>query len=297
MRPRHTVSAALRRLRLLIPGLLILGSAVVATSVQAGAWTQPKGRTYLRTTVGVYTASEYFDAGGELFEGDWWDPAASVRNTSLRQIVEYGYEEGLTLIFDGEFKSFSADRSGTVETVSDDHVTGLGDAGVGVRYRFRESPIVTSIQARLEVPGGYEENRLDYALGSGDTNGEVRLQFGGSLTSKRSNYWTVDLGYRFRGGPIENDLVYSGAFGLELRRKVWGRVGLSGVSNQGDAVLDVEAEADSDPRQGASYTAYGVALGYVLNPTLTFELGMGGELAGKNSFRGTGFDMTLEIRY
>lgn len=273
------------------------GIAGLPLAVSAGAWTQPKGQTYLRTTVGVYTASQYFDGQGDLFEGDWWDAGASVRNTRLRQVVEYGYEEDLTLIFDGEFKSFSADRTGTVNDVGDDRVVGLGDAGLGVRYRFRTRPVITSVQARLEVPGGYERDRVDYALGSGDTNGEVLLQFGGILRAQRSNYWTVDLGYRFRGGPMDDDLVYAGAFGLQLKNKLWGRVGASGVSNTGDAVMDVQGEAEADPRQGSSYLGYGAALAYVLNPTLSIEMGTGGELAGKNTFRGTGFDLTLEIRY
>ena len=181
----------------------------------------------------------------------------------------------------------------------DDRVLGLGDLAAGVRYRIRNKAVIVSLQGRIELPGGYNGDRLDYALGSGEVNLEGRLQLGGSLGIGRSNYWATEGGYRVRGGVFKDDWVYSAAIGVELLTRVWGRVGFSGVENRGESIRSGAADGaglEDDPTRTASYTSAGAALTLVVTPRMSIETGLSGELAGENTFRGMGWDLTLEFR-
>ncbi|MCA9727507.1 MAG: hypothetical protein KC729_07475, partial [Candidatus Eisenbacteria bacterium] len=129
----------------------------------AGAWTQPLGETYLRTSVTAYGADRYYDDAGNANDGDWWDPEASFGAVTVTQLLEYGWREDVTFLFDARFKSLIAERGASGRR--DDKVSGLGDVRLGLRKKLPTKSLVAALQGRVEIPGGYDPDRTDYALG------------------------------------------------------------------------------------------------------------------------------------
>lgn len=279
----------------LLAGLCLVAEISPARAAD-GDLLQPVGKTYLRTSVSWYDATEHFTPEGHLTAGDWWSPQASFSRTTLREVIEYGLQEDLTLVFDGVFKSLSVDRPGS--TYGSDRVVGLGDVAGGARYRVRQGDVLATIQGRLEIPGGYDPERLDYALGSGGVNLEGRFQLAGDLGEWRPNYWTAEAGYRLRGNHYDDDLVYAGAVAIELIPRFWGKVGFDGIDNQGppNQEVDITAADFTDPTLRASYTSFSAALRFVASPSLTVEAGISGEAAGKNTFHGSAVELAFELR-
>jgi len=273
---------------------LIVVVTVLPRTAEAGAWTQPKGHTYSRSTIASYQATTHFDEGGNKADGDFFSSNGEFANTQFTQILEYGYHEDWTLLGSIVFKSISADkRVGR----TDDKVFGPGDLTLGVRRALLRGPIVAAIQGQVELPAGYNADRQDYALGAGEANVDLRAQVGGGL-SVLPSWWNLEAGYRFRGGRFSDDFVFGAALGVEVIPRVWGRIGFSGVDNlkSGATGAIEDGVVVEDPTMSASYFSLGGALTYQLNERINLELGMSGEQAGKNTFAGRGIDFTVEIR-
>ncbi len=279
----------------MIPRLLTLALAFcVPTAALAGAWTQPKGHTYSRSTLAMYQADRHFDEGGVELDGDFFGSAGEFNNTQFTQVLEYGVDDSWTLLGSFVLKSIRADHR---EGRTDDSVFGPGDLSFGVRRALWRSPIVAAVQAVAEVPAGYNGDRQDYALGGGEPNFDVRGQLGGSLIVMPS-WWNLEAGYRFRGGHFSDDAVYGAALGVELLDRFWARVGFSGVENlkKGSTTTIVDGVVVGDPTKSASYFSIGTALTYQVTQKVNLEVGLSGELAGENTFAGQGIDLSFEIR-
>lgn len=69
-------------------GALLL--TCLPSMVQAGAWTQPEGGTYLRLASKWYQADEIFNGSGSRQKGDWWNSKSSFSDISFNLIAEYG---------------------------------------------------------------------------------------------------------------------------------------------------------------------------------------------------------------
>jgi hypothetical protein len=271
----------------------LLASAILCQPARAGAWTQPKGKTYLRTSLQAYSADRYYDDTGNAFDGDWWDPEATFSAATISQVLEYGWRDDLTFLFDARFRSLLADRGST--GLRDDQVSGLGDVGIGLRGKLPTKSLVAAIQGRIEVPGGYDADRADYALGAGEVNLEGRFQIGGSLGT-RPSWWNGEGGYRLRGGDFGDEIVFALAAGVEVGRHLWVRLGFGGVSALETTVVDIGDPDQRDPSQTASYASVGGALSWVLSPGATVEVGISSDVAGQNTFQGRSLEVALELR-
>jgi hypothetical protein len=274
--------------------VFVAASLIWATGAQAGAWTQPLGKTYLRTAISAYTADRYFDDTGNVNDGDWWDPESSFSAATISQILEYGWREDITFLFDARFKSLVADRGSSQR--GNDQVSGLGDIGLGLRKKLRTKSLVAAIQGRVELPGGYDAARTDYALGSGEVNVEGRFQLGGTLGGGRPSWWNGEAGYKFRGGDYGDEILFGLAAGVEVAGSFWVRLGFGVVSALETRFVDIEDPQQRDPSQSASYASIGGALTWALSPGASLEVGLSRDVAGENTFQGQSLELAVELR-
>lgn len=179
----------------LIPGLLTLGliaSWNAPRSAHAAAWTAPPRSIYAKLSYSASSANEQFGFGGltrPIVDGISDYPFA---DRSVYLYAEYGLKERLTLIGQLPFKRvFVHDRLFRYRT------TGLGDVGLGARYRLgARGPWVLSAAGLLNIPTGYSHASRP-PLGPGSVDVTAGLELGRSFYP-RPGYATAALGYTYR---------------------------------------------------------------------------------------------------
>lgn len=151
------------RLRCLV-GLLL---AMAASSAQANAWTQPKGKAQTIAKVEAMRASEGYNADGRLRPL----PADREENT-LGVFAQYGVTERLTVQFKGDWQR-GQDAFVDYE--------GRGPLELGVIWQaYRDDRNALSLYAGYAVSG--DGRNAGYAQpGVGERDWEVRLAAGRSL--------------------------------------------------------------------------------------------------------------------
>ncbi|RMF63499.1 MAG: hypothetical protein D6743_10635 [Calditrichaeota bacterium] len=184
--------------------------------LEAGAWTQKRGRYYLKFGfLRFRSSSQYFLNGdrGPLQNN------GRVLDLSFYTYFEYGLLDDLTLVTSIPFKSinFSCAIQGCDNTSS-----GLADLYFGFRYRLSQTRWVVAVQSGVKIAPGYEtdEDKLGSAppLGDGQTDVEFRLLLGRSLFNYKG-YVNVDTGYRARSGEPVDEIPFSLELGMELTKE------------------------------------------------------------------------------
>lgn len=273
--------------------LATTGALLLTATSAFGALSLPAGRTLLRTAVSAYAATEYYDATGEVLDGDWWDAESEFGSVELRQSLEYGLRDDLSLLVDTRFATVTADRNSGRR---DDQFAGLGDVGVGLRKRLPAKSVEVAVQGKVELPGGYDGEREDYALGAGEINGEGRFLISGAIGSWSSSNWAGNVGYRLRGGSFDDDIVFGLSAGIPIVGAFRLNARADGVSNLRSEPLDLETMSGSDPRRHASYLRAGGGLGIAFTDSARLDVGIAADIAGENTLRGTSFDLSFEFR-
>jgi len=196
--------------------LILVSSWFVSADCEAGAWTQAQYHYYLRFTAGRFLASSFFDENGR--RQDYGD-SGKYTDVGLYAYLEYGLSDWLTLVSTIPYNNLDYESS-TLERKT----SGAGDLYLGMRYLLSDRNVVSSVQAGFNLSTGYETDaeRLDLAppLGDGQTDFELRLQFGQSILGYAA-YYNFDFGYRTRSGFPVDELPVAVELGLHL-----GSVGL-----------------------------------------------------------------------
>ncbi len=106
-----------------------------------------------------------------------------------------------------------------------------GDLTLSGKRLILETPLTLAVQAGVKLPLLYNEkpNNNGPPLGSGAFDGEVHLLAGRSLYT-RPSYVTGSLGYRRRGGRLNDEAVYAAEAGYTKGRTLF-KVTLDGVRN------------------------------------------------------------------
>jgi hypothetical protein len=91
-----------------------------------------------------------------------------------------------------------------------EQTAGVGDITLGVRTLLLSEPLVMSLQTAVELPWFYERTSDDDGppLGTGDLDIETHLLVGQSL-EHLPGYVTAALGYRHRGGRLNDEILFS----------------------------------------------------------------------------------------
>lgn len=205
----------------------------------AQAWTQSSGEAYLKITQGFSSASERYDASGEIIPYNV-NTNGAFRDRSTYAYAEVGISNDVTLIGKVAYKRLYVTDESFTPTFERSSFN-WGSLGLGARIDLGTSlrvpeDALTRVALNVEVslPMGYTRN-FNPAVGPGQANVEASLDVGRSLWPL-PGYVQAGVGYRYR----------TSFFGLS-RLTACG----NGADADGHACLPVE---DSNPDYGDELT-------------------------------------------
>lgn len=184
----------------------VLALLLAALPARSEAWPRGKGKLFAHLGATTFSADTKFDASGTrvALPGSGWEEKDDILS------LELGLTDELTFLGTLPLKKE------TVKGVGDDFTTkGLADLGLGLRYsRPLGHGLVVGLDAGVLLPLGYDAKDFPN-LGTGETDALVSGSFGASLPFLPQGIASVDLGYRWRGGRLSDEIPYAvkvGAF-------------------------------------------------------------------------------------
>jgi hypothetical protein len=187
-----------------------------------GAWAQEKNGYYFKIAGNYLYTNQEFNYLGEKV--DILEDFVVYENTSFQDFsvhfyFEYGLTHWFTVISDFSYKNLTTKRTETGVAYFDSrdisiNTSGFGDLWFSGRLPFFQSPLAVSLQAGVKIPLGYsKEPENDGAtLGTGEIDGDIALNLGRSFWPKPF-YFTGGVGYRFRGGPNHDEVLFRAELG------------------------------------------------------------------------------------
>ena len=200
----------------------------IPSTAFAGAWTAPKGDTYLKGAVNYFETSSRFGEEG-TFE--------NFQNTNFNVYYEYGIQDNLTFFATGSLTDLE-NRADGVETSG----SGVGDIDVGLRYRIIDGPVIVSVQGLFKAPYLYSED-AELPLGNGQEDFEGKVLFGKSFGP--AGYGGLEFGYRVRTEDPVDEFRFLAEYGFDATEKVYLRTKLDTIFAAGSA--DVANTVDTTP--------------------------------------------------
>ena len=283
-----------------MPGRLVCATTLLLTTMvwfppdaRGGAWTQPTGRGYLRTSFAWQKSRVRFDENGKRIG---LEPPGSVRHDTeyrAREIRLYG-EYGLLSTFT-PYGSFSYKRLRLLEPLAvvrprlvpgvEHSTSGLGDVYLGGRYRLKGGVVPASVAAEVKIPSGYSAAE-NPALGNAKADLTLRGLVG---ASSRSVYATADFGWTRRGGDFQDELLYSAEVG---GRVVGGFYSWRGVLRGRRALGAPTAVNAFDPSlTNPRVLEMSAVVGAEIFSGVDIEVGTSQAVSGRNSLAGAVFEV------
>ncbi len=264
----------------------------------AGAWTHPRGDSYVRVTYAWLSTRSRYDAQGERLGLE--APGLPVRGTEYRDLEvrvygEYGFADRFTAYGSLAYKRVRlfeplAIVRGEVLPEATQNTNGIGDVYLGGRFRILPGRVPVSLAGEIKLPSGYSAS-ANPSLGTGKTDLTVRGLVGASAGWM---YATADAGWTYRGGTYQNELLYSGEVGGSLfgRYYFW-RCALRGRRSLGETV-QLSDLAVFDPNLASPrMLEFSAVLGEELMVGLHVEAGISHILSGRNSLAGNAFEVGI----
>ncbi len=196
--------------------------------IYAGAWTQKKQSYYLKVASGYHYATTEFDHLGNE-RNILADFSDTFQNTeyeefSIKSYFEYGLFSRITVIAEVPFKIatssrteisnyFEGGRRDTSHTTS-----GFGDLKLQGRWGILDGPVVFSLQPGVKIPlYSTSTEQTGPRLGTGDVDFDAGALFGASFAPSPL-YFSSEGGYRFRTGPLHDEVYLNAEIGLSFEK-------------------------------------------------------------------------------
>ena len=213
--------------------------------LDAGAWTQSQGGFYFKMAGLAFRSQEYLNTDGERLDRVEAPSTEELSDRNVSAYLEYGLRDHLTLVASLPYKRLVFEKtdvrvfkSDLVDTTiirehPDETRSGLADLELRLRWRLLLDPAVVSLAAGGKFPMGYKMRPDSFVpLGTGESDGEVRLLVGKSLYPLPA-YVTGTLGYRRRGGDFGDELFHGLEAGYSYNRLLVKGV-VEGIQTLGD---------------------------------------------------------------
>lgn len=285
---------------------------LLSTQAFAGAWTQSKHGYFFKFSANyLYTTREYNYLGDRLaiFQERVVYRNASFQDINLNFYGEYGLTDRATLVASLPIKVLTSKWTELIlggQLTSDVTVTTAGpaDLSLSLRYGLLRNPLVISAQAGVKIPTGYRQRPKNDGppLGTAKFDGDFSLLFGASLYPVPI-YFTAGLGYRQRGGPFNDQMLYSAEAGVTAGRVLL-KVTFDGLLST-VAPPDIVGQTIVTPLPGGGGVLPNIIVGdqdihkvspsiiYTLRPGLALQAEALHMLAGKNTVSGSTFSLGL----
>ncbi len=254
--------------------LVIFFGLCACSSVQAGAWTLPKGTGQVIVTTAYSFANDAFDEDGQTVATEKFE------KFELRGFAEYGLTDWATLVFQPELR---------LKEEGGDQSNGLGRVDVGLRTRlWRDDYTVVSVEGSISAPG--QSNDLA-PLNGGDTDWEIELRglYGrGFDLWSRHGFLDFQLGYRHRFEEPADEVVADLTFGLDVTERSFAVIQSFNRFSVGDADL---------PFTQTQEHKVAVSTVYRLNDRWSVQAGSQATAYGRNVLRERGFFVALWTKF
>jgi len=202
--------------------IIFLCFCLISSQLFAGAWTQKKNGYYLRIYSTYLFATQEFSYQGEsqeLYEEQLAYKDSYFKDIGLIIYSEYGLTNSLTFVGELPFKSLTTKRTVASFYGGDEIATtsGFADLGLFAKLAILENPLALSIQAGARIPLGYsrEPQNNGPRLGSADMSYEGHI-FLGSSFYPLPMYFSGSVGYRYRTGDLNDEVIFTGEIGYTL---------------------------------------------------------------------------------
>ena len=285
---------------------------IISETVFPGGWTQKRQGYYLKFSANYLdTATEYNHLGEQLdlFAEQFAFEDASFRDLNLTIYGEYGITDRFTVIGNLPIKVLRTKRTevigGRAARILTLYSSGLSDLTLSGRLRLLQNPLALSFQGGLKIPLGYEQQPENEAapLGTGNADLEGHFQFGKGF-STFPGYLTGSLGYRYRGGPLNDQIVYLLEAGINLPSRGLFKLTLDGIQST-VTPPDIAGQTIDIPLPGGGGARPNVIVGdqniWKISPSLIFNIERGVSIqlemlnvfAGKNTLAGSAWSAGL----
>ena len=215
-------------------GLIILSAAVLpAGSAFGQAWPQEPGGYFFKTVVTYFYTDEEYNFRGDrvrLAGEDFRREDVSFQEITITPYLEYGMSKDLTLIAMLPFKVMTTNQTVPVDFEEQTLTNGgFSDLTLALRYPLLSKSTGLSLQGNVKLPLGYEDDpdNLGPALGTGAVDAAIAAFLGRSLWPLPA-YVTIGLGYNFRGGRVNDQILFNGEIGYTFR-KLFAKVSVEGI--------------------------------------------------------------------
>lgn len=189
---------------------LPLALALLAGSLplMAEGWARGKGGLYANVSYARISSSTFYGVHGEKVPF----PGQSSLEQRATLYLEYGLSDSFTVVASIPWKSLTANGFSTSSTTA-----GLADADLRLRHTWRlGSSLFLGLEAGATIPLGYRVHVFP-ALGTHQTDVNVDAGLAGALPFLPGGFFSADVGYRHRGGGVQNEIPFAfkvGAFPL-----------------------------------------------------------------------------------
>ncbi len=290
----------------------VLVFLVYGGQAHAGAWEQNKNAYYFKISSTYLSTSEEFDHRGQrrnILEERTAFKGASFREINLSVYLEYGWMERLTAVAQLPFKGLRSQRNvlyggGLVEHKEVASTVGLGDLTLSLRRTLSTTPLVFSVQVGIKLPLGYERTPASGgpSVGTSAADAEAHLLMGKSLYPLPF-YLTAGLGYRRRGGRLNDEMLYTSELGFTSGPALF-KFDIYGIENT-SAPPDIAGQTVVTPLPGGGGVLPDLVVGdqnvVKLSPGIVYTLRSGfslqGEVfyvaAGENTLSGTSYTLSI----
>lgn len=286
--------------------LLAILAILWPSEAEAQAWVLPADGYYLKFSASYLATDEEFDAQGnrrEMFADDPLRSGGSFREISVTAYAEYGLRPWLTAVARLPFKVVTSTETvsgqpGFPSVRSEPTNGGFGDVLVSIRTPIIRRPFAMSFQGGTKLPLGYEQepDNGGPSLGTGDVDVEGHIAIGFSLYPLPA-YIGAGAGYRIRGGPLNDELLYDAEAGYTLGR-LFLKVRIDGLKNT------VGVSADPGPQAELGTVAdivvgdqdiwkLNTEMAYALNGRIQINTEIFHTLAGRATVAGTTVSLGL----
>jgi hypothetical protein len=252
---------------------LFLMLLLISSPIFGGGWTQKKGSGFYKLDFRYLPGKAVYNDKGEKFN-------LTIKDMSFGFYGEHGISDELTLTANWiTFQKISVDDLAAASSESE--VSGIGDAGLGIRYlvgNFGNS--VLSAAGRVGIPIGETYENGELWLGTGEWNQTFGLEFGHSFYPAPA-YVSAVIYYRNRNEGFSDEIKWGveGGYSFNEVVSLIGRFhGLNTLENGIEDFIGGFAIYSNNQK----YIAYGLELIYKFNSGVGLAVGYESGGAGRN---------------
>lgn len=273
-------------MRVVFRAAALLNLLAAVAPLEADAW--PRGRKAAYVYVGAAGADsdQAFDPDGERIPF----PGRGSRQRRASAYIEVGLSDTATLVVNAPYE-----RVTFRGLVNDFTTSGGGDLDLRIRLSRVGAAGVFAVEGGAFIPLGYDLQAFPQ-LGSGKVEPIVNLGFSKGLLWLPSGFVSVQLGHRWRGGELSNELPYSAKLGMFFHSRLGAFVSLRGWESRGDfrAIDPTFALTATDSERLSAGSEIYVRVTETIDVNATWSRAIGGRNTAVGHEYGVGIAVNLK---